>query len=138
MENILLAREGKRHMPLKQNHKVVEKALGITLHPEYASFLDEHGDYESEGIEIYGYSPEYKNIDAIPCVIGATKLYQESHKLTSGEIVIADTGCEGFIVVLNNDSGDIIEISLERMIEKKISSSFNDWLEKEKNNMRGA
>jgi len=115
-------------MPLKQNHNVVEKALGITLHPEYASFLDEHGDYENEGIEIYGYSPEYKDIDAIPCVIGATKLYKDSHKLTSSEIVLADSGYESAIIVLNNDSGEVFEVTLNRGERKKIENTFNAWL----------
>jgi hypothetical protein len=115
-------------MSVNKNHQVVENELKLKLHGEYLEFLNTYGDYCVDGYEIYGYSPEYKDINKLPCVIGATRLYKDSYSLNSHEIVISHSGFEDFIVVLDNQNGTIFEVSSTGK-RKKISNSFNQWFE---------
>ena len=128
MEKRLLERAWSAIMSIKnENHTFVENQLNITLDNEYANFLDNYGDYQKDGVEIYGYSSEYEVIDKIPCVIGATNLYKNDYKLSSNEIVIAHTNYEDRLIVLDNKSGKLFEVSFDKKDVIKIADSFNDW-----------
>jgi hypothetical protein len=117
---------------LIKNHEFVESKLNIKLSDQYVEFLDNFGDYEYQGGEIYGYSSEYIFIDKIPCVIGATRLYKDSHHLKDSEIAISHSGFEDVIVVLDNLSGNIIEIR-GNGTRIKIDESFDNWFSRIRN-----
>lgn len=113
-------------MSVNKNHRVVESELKLKLHEEYLKFIDTHGDCCVDSYEIYGYSPEYKDINKLPCVIGATRMYKDSYSLNSHEIVISHSGFEDIIVVLDNQDGSVFEVSSTGK-RRKISNSFNEW-----------
>ena len=105
----------------------VEKRLNIKLPKQYAKFLEEFGDFEGDGFEIYGYSEEYLEPDKIPCVIGATKLYRDDYKLSADELVIAHSGYEDYVFTLDSVSGHVYEINM-RGDKKKVADDFDTWL----------
>ena len=113
---------------MSQNRvRIVEEALGVKLPAEYAEFVQTRGIDEAGGIEIYGYDERVQDVDRIPCVIGATRLYQSGYDLVPSEIVVAHTFYEDEIVVLDTASGVVFSLSHEG--RKKIAASFGDWME---------
>ncbi len=112
---------------MSQNRvRIVEEALGVTLPVEYAEFVKTQGIDEAGGIEIYGYDERVQDVDRIPCVIGATRLYQSDYELAPSEIVVAHTFYEDEIVVLDTATGCVFSLSHEG--RKQIAASFGDWL----------
>jgi len=109
--------------------KLVENKLQVSLPEDYARFLEEYGDFEKDGIEIYGYTEEYIDINKIPCVIGATNLYRELLNLSKNEIVLSYTGFEDYIIILDTKSGKIIETDSNRD-DRVIANSFEEWFNK--------
>lgn len=107
--------------------KYVEDKLGIPLPKDYKLFLDKYGDAETEYFEIYGYTEDYIDIDKIPCVIGAQKLFRQNYPLGKHDIVLAHTGFEDVLIVLMADGG-IYEVSCYDN-PRKIAASFKEWIE---------
>jgi hypothetical protein len=116
-------------MQLKSNRvKYVESKLNVILPIEYSEFLDNFGDYEVDGMEIYGYTEDYIDITQVPCVIGATRIYRDGYSLKSYEIVISYTGYEENIIILNTKTGEIFEVDLNGA-KNKLSNSFHEWFQ---------
>lgn len=106
--------------------RIVEEALDVTLPVEYAEFVKTRGIDEAVGIEIYGYDERVQDVDRIPCVIGATRLYQSDYELAPSEIVVAHTFYEDEIIVLDTTTGHVFSLSHDG--RKQIAASFGDWL----------
>lgn len=104
----------------------VERKLGVKLPHDYAKFLTEYGDYEWRGIEIYGYNEYYIDINKIPCVIGATRLYKTDYNLKDNFIVISHTGYEDWIVILDTSSGEVFEMAADGTINRRFKN-FSFW-----------
>jgi len=69
--------------------KLLEDNLNVILPQAYRSFINETGIISDERGEVYGYI-EGIDINKIPCVIGATKLYKQNYlNISSKDIVIA-------------------------------------------------
>jgi hypothetical protein len=105
----------------------IEEALHVVLPKEYADFIEKTGYQEINGMEIYGYLESMIHVDRIPCVIGAT----QRHRMEGLEhwfIVLAHTGFEDRIILLDTESGELFEDGQEG--RSRISSSFNAWQEK--------
>jgi len=112
-----------------KNSAQLELLLDISLPDDYINFIDEVGYLTLENIsmEVYGYKPDF-DFQKLPCVIAAQELYQESYKLKAEELVISDTGYEGFMVVLDVLSGNVFEVNF--IGEKNaLATSFSEWLE---------
>ena len=107
----------------------VELKLNIRLPEDYKEFLDQTGYllFNSTSKEIYGYKPGF-DMEKIPCVIAATKLYKKDYDLKSSEIVISHTGYEDYIVSLDTESGSVYELSNTEKARNKIAESFSNWL----------
>ena len=113
---------------MSQNRvRIVEEALGVKLPAEYADFVKSRGIDEAGGIEIYGYDERVQDVDRIPCVIGATRIYQSDYALAPSEIVVAHTFYEDEIIVLDTASGRVFGLSHEG--RKQLAASVDDWLE---------
>ena len=111
---------------MQQNRiKIVEEALGVRLPEDYADFLVSKGMHESGGIEVYGYNESIKDVNRIPCVIGATRLYREDYQLSPDDIVISHSGVEDEIIVLVTSSGRIFTVSHQG--REEIAASFHEW-----------
>lgn len=108
----------------------VEKYLGIALPEDYKSFIDNIGYLclDNIGIEIYGHKPGF-SMDKLPSVVAATQLYRNDYKLNETMIVISHTGFEDYIVVLNAETGHVLEMNSMGDYEE-ISDSFFGWLQK--------
>jgi len=106
--------------------KYVEDSLNVKLPDDYSKFLTEYGDYEINGSEIYGYTEAYIDVEQIPCVIGATKIYRNDYNLSSSEIVISYSGFEDLIVVLDTKTGKVHEIDLDGN-KQLLANSFQKW-----------
>ncbi len=104
----------------------VEHELNVQLPDDYALFLNQYGDFQYEGLEIYGYTEKYTDINIIPCVIGATKIYRKDYNLDSKFIVISYTGIEDILVILDTISNVVYEVGANGVI-KQINKSFSDW-----------
>ena len=102
----------------------VESELNIKLPKEYADFLINKGFYSENGVEVYGYQETFTDINQIPCVIGATRLFQEGHDLPPGFIVIAHTGYENRIIALETQTGHVYEFGGP---DKEFFGDFGDW-----------
>ncbi len=105
---------------------VIEKQLNVKLSSDYKNFIDNYGDYEKDGFEIYGYTEDYIDTEKIPCVIGATKLYRKDYNLSPHEIVIGHAGFEDFIIVLDLITGVIYEKNMTGK-KTKLAKSFEEW-----------
>jgi hypothetical protein len=112
-------------MPEMTHQELVEKELGVGLPTDYIEFLNKYGIYEDDGIEIYGIDDEVKDINKIPCVIGATKTFRTESNLPHHYIAIQHTGYEDELICLDTKSGTIHSLSFEG--EKKIADSFREW-----------
>ncbi len=108
--------------------KIIEDNLNVKLPLSYQSFINDIGLISDENGEIFGYI-ENIEIDKIPCVIGATKLYKEDYKTISDkEIVINFDDLKNNPITLNTDNENIYSVEFDK--KTKIDSSFKDWLEK--------
>ena len=106
--------------------KIVESELHVTLPDDYRDFLTDYGFYDKDGLEIYGYTERFSDIDKIPCVIGATKLYREGHNLSEDHIVIGHTGFENYIITLNTKTNRVYETDGSN---SKYLGEFKSWFE---------
>ena len=104
---------------------VIEQSLGVKLPLEYAAFISEKGFDEVNTMEIYGYIEDMSDVNKIPCVIGATRLYRTLYDLADHEIVLAATGYEDILVILDTVNGKVSEIGYDG--RKCIASSFEIW-----------
>ena len=127
MENEILEKKSGESMSIDRV-RFVEKHLKVKLPSDYATFLSTFGDYEMEGFEIYGYNEAYQDINKIPCVIGATKLYAQDYNLDLHQIVIAHSGFEDFIVILDTKTNEIFEKSTTGKVNP-IAKNFHSWFE---------
>jgi hypothetical protein len=107
---------------MSPRQETVEKALGITLPPDYVDFLEEYGTYEADGLEIYGIDDEIVDINKIPCVIGATKILRKGTDLAKHFLVVQHTGYEDEIICLDTEAGGIYRISGQE--QERIADSF--------------
>ena len=108
--------------------KIVEDNLNVTLPQDYTNFIDKIGIISDERGEVFGYI-ENIDIEKIPCVIGATKLYKKDYKnILDKEIVVSFNDFKNAPIVLNTDSGSIYAIDFD--IKTLISSNFLEWLNK--------
>jgi len=108
--------------------KIIEENLNVVLPQDYKNFIDDIGIISDENGEVFGYI-EGMDIDKIPSVIGATKLYKEDYKTISDkEIVI---GFDDFInspIILNTEDGSIYNFNYDK--KTLINSNFTEWLNK--------
>ena len=105
----------------------VENALKVKLPPDYKEFIDTIGLISDERGEIFGYNENIKDINRIPCVIGATLLYREDYpNISEKEIVISFDDYENAPIVLNTLTGEIYRISHTQ--KELISKNFREYL----------
>jgi len=108
--------------------KIIEENLSITLPQDYKNFIDDIGIISDERGEVFGYI-ENIDIEKIPCVIGATKLYKKDYKnISAKEIVISFDDFKNLPIVLNTKDGSVYNIDFDK--KTHISSSFAEWLSK--------
>lgn len=101
----------------------VEKELKIKLPSDYAKFINEVG-YLMDKIEVYGYI-EGMEIEKIPCVIGATRLYKEDQEnIEDKDIVIAFDSFENSPIILN-ENGEVYCVDFDE--RKLIAKNFAEW-----------
>ena len=106
--------------------KIIEENLNIILPSDYKDFINNIGLISDERGEVFGYI-ENIDIEKIPCVIGATKLYKEDYKnISDKEIVINFDDFKNAPVVLNTEDEHIYSVEFEK--KSKIDSNFKDWL----------
>lgn len=104
----------------------VEQELNVKLPLDYSDFINNIG-YLMDKVEIYGYI-EGMDIDKIPCVIGATKLYKEEQSnIGDKEIVIAFDDYENSPIILN-ENGEVFRADFDEKI--LIAKSFSEWKKK--------
>jgi hypothetical protein len=104
--------------------QLIEDDLKVKLPEEYKQFIINNG-LISNDIEVYGY---VKNMDVnkIPCVIGATKLYKKNYdNIKNNEIVIAFDEYNNTPIVLNEDN---VVYSISYNKRKLLNNSFSQWL----------
>ena len=105
----------------------VENALKVKLPPDYKEFIDTIGLISDERGEIFGYNENIKDINRIPCVIGATLLYREDYpNISKEEIVISFDDHKNAPIVINTSTGEIYRISHKE--KKLISKNFREYL----------
>ncbi len=111
-----------------KSHRVitVERELGLEIHPQYAAFLDKYGVYCTEGVEVYGYSEAFTDLNGLPCVIFTTKDWKEMYHLDPSDRLIADTEDSDYVAVLDNETGEILEVNFDgdRTV---VAPSFDAW-----------
>ena len=73
-----------------------------------------------------GYTETFSDINKIPCVIGATKLYKDGHQLPKGHIVIGHTGFESYIIVLDTNANIVYETDGKDI---KDMGEFKSWFQ---------
>ena len=111
---------------MKNRVKIIEDNLNVTLPQDYKNFINQIGIISDERGEIYGYL-ENIDIEKIPCVIGATKLYKQNYPyLLPEDIVIAFDDFRNSPIVLNTKNGKVYVIKNESKIEE--ASNFLEWL----------
>jgi hypothetical protein len=124
MEEGLLETEGGGFLMMNKRVRKIEEALSVILPREYADFIERTGCQEIDGMEIYGYLETMRHVDRIPCVIGAT-LRHRNEGLEHRFLVLAHTGFEDRIILLDTESGAVLEDGQEG--RHRIGRSFNDW-----------
>ena len=72
-----------------------------------------------------GLKEHMTEVDKIPCVIGATRLYRTLYDLADHEIVLAATGYKDILIILDTVNGKVSEIGYDG--RKCIASSFEIW-----------
>lgn len=106
--------------------KVIEDNLHVTLPLDYREFIEKIGLISDERGEFFGYI-ENIDIEKIPCVIGATKLYkQDYYNIADSDIVINFDDFENNPIVLDTKNGAIYNVTFEQ--KTQINSNFKDWL----------
>lgn len=73
-----------------KNSEFISKSLNCDLPSDYSEFVDNNGYGDIDNIEIYGYSPQTKDINKIPCIIGATNIYRNKNIINDNEILLAN------------------------------------------------
>ncbi|SHJ66817.1 SMI1-KNR4 cell-wall [Desulfatibacillum alkenivorans DSM 16219] len=114
-------------MALKSRRvQTVEKELGVVLHPQYASFLDQYGVYRTPEVTVYGYLETFGNTIMLPSVIGATAQRRAVYHLGPNHLLIAHTEDSDYVAVLDNDTGEVFETDIngERTV---VAPSFDEW-----------
>jgi len=101
--------------------------LNKELPNEYKNFIDKYGFYRKDGIEIYGFN-ESLDLDNIPSVIGATKLYREDYNIKNNELVIYFDDYLNHPLLLNLDNGKIYSIDFKGN-RNILFNSFNEFIE---------
>ena len=115
-------------MPSRKN--IVETALGVKLPTEYEVFLETYGDYQDRGIEVYGLTDDTVDVEKMPCVIGATKIYRRLHGFPHRFILIHHTGIEDETIGLDTEDEKVYSIS--RVFgDRKIADSFDEWFDRD-------
>jgi len=105
--------------------KIIEDILKVNLPEDYKNFIKNIGLISDERGEIYGYI-EGMNINKIPSIIAATKLYKKNYQsLLPEDIVISFDEFQNSPVILNTLNGKIYFIEKTRKVEK--FPSFSDW-----------
>jgi len=106
--------------------KIIEENLNVTLPYDYKNFIDNIGIISDERGEVFGYI-ENIDIEKIPCVIGATKLYKKDYKnISAKEIVISFDDFKNLPILLNTKDGSIYNVDFDK--KSHISSNFTAWL----------
>lgn len=106
--------------------KIIEENLNVNLPQDYKKFIDDIGIISDERGEIFGYI-ENINIEKIPCVIGATKLYKEDYKkISNKDIVIHFDDFKNMPIALNTEDESIYNVDFDK--KTRISSNFTEWL----------
>lgn len=105
----------------------VERKLNVKLPSDYKEFIDSIGLISDERGEIYGYNESIKDINKIPCVIGATLLYRKDYpNISEKEIVISFHEVENAPIVLNTLTGKVYIV--QHFNKKLISKSFKEYI----------
>jgi hypothetical protein len=105
--------------------KIIEDNLNVKLPQDYKNFINKIGIISDVRGEIYGYL-ENIDIEKIPCVIGATKLYKQNYlNLLPEDIIIAFDDFRNTPIVLNTKNEKIYVIEDER--KKEEFSNFSEW-----------
>ena len=108
--------------------KIIEKNLNVILPEDYKKFIDNIGIISNERGEVFGYI-ENIDINKIPCVIGATKLYKEDYKnISTKEIVISFDDFKNSPIILDTKNGSIYNVDFNK--KTQISLNFIKWLNK--------
>jgi hypothetical protein len=102
----------------------VQVELGVRLPADYARFLAECGHVEVNGVCVFGYCEHMPDVNALPCVIGATKRLGPLYGLARHELVLAQDS--GTLFVLDCLTGKMLETGL---LGRRIAArSFTHWL----------
>jgi len=105
----------------------VEKKLNVKLPSDYKEFIDSIGLISDERGEIYGYNENIKDINKIPCVIGATLLYRKDYpSISEKDIVISFDDYENSPIVLDTSSGQVHKIYHSK--KELVSKNFKEYL----------
>jgi hypothetical protein len=107
--------------------KTLELILNKKLPKEYKDFIDNYGFYRKDGIEIYGFDDSL-DLENIPSVIGATKLYSKDYDIKDNELVIYFDDYINHPLLLNLDNGKIYSIDFEGN-RKTLFDSFKEFKE---------
>lgn len=102
----------------------VQFEMGLRLPPDYARFLIDHGHAELNGIRIFGYCERMSDVEALPCVIGATRRLGPLYGLAGHELVLAQEN--GALFVLDCQSGKVLEV--DWLGGRIVAESFGQWL----------
>ena len=106
--------------------KIIEDNLNVNLPQDYKKFIDDIGIISDERGEIFGYI-ENIDIEQIPCVIGATKLYREDYNnISNKEIVINFDDFKNIPIILDTEDGSIYNVDFNQ--KTQISPNFTEWL----------
>ncbi len=109
--------------------KLAEKYLKVKLPQAYKDFIDKIGYLVKGNYEIFGLSDDMQNLNTIPCVIGATKLYKKDYALiTDEDIVISYDPLLNNPIVLNTKNGKVYLIDFEK--RRLLAENFNEFLRK--------
>lgn len=107
--------------------QMIEDNLNVTLPKNYKNFINKIGIISDERGEVYGYL-EKIDIEKIPSVIAATKLYKQDYpNLLSEEIVISFNDFNNTPIILNTKDGKIYDLYHHK--KKLIATNFLEWLE---------
>ena len=108
--------------------KIIEENLNVTLPKAYKEFIDNIGIISDERGEVFGYI-ENIDINKIPCVIGATKLYKKEYQNVSAkDIVISFDDFKNVPIILDTVEGSVYSVDFNN--KTQISSNFTEWLNK--------
>jgi hypothetical protein len=103
----------------------VQLELGVRLPDQYAEFLSSRGHAVINELTVFGCSEEMSDINALPCVIGATRRLGSLFGLARHELVLAQEN--GILFVLDCERGLVSEVDWlgSRSV---VGDSFGQWL----------